>query len=356
MRPTSNAQPGAPRWIERRALLAFFGLTYLISWSIWSLEPSLRHGDPVFARSIDTLAPYGPTISALILSALLKPGHLPVHRSWSRIAATLFTLLAAIGILVGPWTEALQSQQPLLTAIPLLLISLLPAYLVWSAWSSQRGIRELMASLRAWRIPPVWYGVALLLFPLASLAGLLLLPLLGQSIPALPRQETWPALGLMLLNVFVATAFYGGPFGEEAGWRGFALPRLQARYSPLVASVILGLLWGFWHFPLHFRGMYDASFGAGIGGLVLRMAGNVTLAIVFTWLYNRSHGNLLLMVLLHTVINNTFGFWLPVHVGLYVIIGVLVVVLVYVDQMGKQHAEIGATVLPVPAISERRIQ
>ncbi len=88
MRPTRNVQAGAPRWIDRRALLAFFGLTYLISWSIWSFEPSLRHGDPVFVRSIDTLAPYGPTISALILSALLKPGHLPVHRSWSRIVAT----------------------------------------------------------------------------------------------------------------------------------------------------------------------------------------------------------------------------------------------------------------------------
>jgi uncharacterized protein len=317
-------------WIERHILIAFFGLTYAISWGIWWLEPTLQSVNPVFARSIDTLAPYGPLFAAVLLSAWLKPERLPASYSWPRILATVSLVLAAAWVLADPWAEVSRGQQPVLTSTALALITLLPGWVVWCAWSQRRGIRDLLAPLVAWRIPWVWYLTGLLLFPLASLAGLLWLPVFSQSIPAFPRTEAMPGLIVLLLNVFVATALYGGPLGEEAGWRGFALPRLQARYSPLVASVILGLLWGLWHFPLHFRGMYDESFGVGVAaGLLLRVANNVLLAIVFTWLYNRSRGNLLIMVLLHTAINNTFGFWLPVHAGIPVVMIIITLLVVY---------------------------
>jgi uncharacterized protein len=70
---------------------------------------------------------------------------------------------------------------------------------------------------------------------------------------------------------------------EEPGWRGFALPHLQRRYTPMVATLILGLLWGVWHVPLY-----------GPLGFVVPLV----LAFFYTWLYNRT-GSVLLCILLH---------------------------------------------------------
>ena len=94
--------------------------------------------------------------------------------------------------------------------------------------------------------------------------------------------------------------------------------RCRRRFSPLLTSLFVGLLWGFWHLPLHLRGVYDASMGSGIAGFALRIASSCLLAVVFTWLYNRSRGGLLVVVLLHTSVNNTSGYWLPVNIGLTV--------------------------------------
>jgi membrane protease YdiL (CAAX protease family) len=68
----------------------------------------------------------------------------------------------------------------------------------------------------------------------------------------------YPTLDVMVLGkailFFLYNVIYGG-LSEEPGWRGFALPRLQAKFSPLVTSLILGVLWAFWHAPVRFGGM-----------------------------------------------------------------------------------------------------
>jgi membrane protease YdiL (CAAX protease family) len=82
---------------------------------------------------------------------------------------------------------------------------------------------------------------------------------------------------------------------------------MQLRYTPLVASLILGFFWSLWHLPLYFVGMYTASSGtgpAGIFGILSRFGWVVPLAIIFTWLYNLSgRSSLLTMVLLHASFN-----------------------------------------------------
>lgn len=320
-------------WVERHPLLLFFGLTYAISWSIWGLEPMLMRLDPAFARAVDAFAPYGPAFAALALAAWLQPGRHATVRQWRRWIAAGITLLAAIWVLLEPWSTVFQSQYPLLTVPALLLLTLLPTWLVWLSFTKQHGIHKLLKTFLAWRVRPIWYFWTLLFFPLISLLGLLLWALLGQPLPPFPRNEEFPEILPLLLNVFIATAFYGGPFGEEIGWRGFALPRLQMRFSPLVASIILGVIWGVWHFPLHFRGKYDVLLGADLIGLAVRIFTGVVLAILFTWLYNRSRGNLWLMVLLHTVTNDTAGFWLPLTGGVFVAVVLAVAILVACDKM-----------------------
>ncbi|MBE2240931.1 MAG: CPBP family intramembrane metalloprotease [Caldilineaceae bacterium] len=91
---------------------------------------------------------------------------------------------------------------------------------------------------------------------------------------------------------------------EETAWRGFALPRLQSRYSALNASLILGILWGIWHLPLWF---IPDSFQSTLpfGGFVLA---TVAMSIITTWVFNHTHGSVLLAAILHAATDVTLAY------------------------------------------------
>lgn len=91
------------------------------------------------------------------------------------------------------------------------------------------------------------------------------------------------------------TAILVGCAAEEIGWRGFLLPNLQKKYTPLISSIIVGFLWGVWH--LNFTG--------GILGFVLYTVTIIEMSILMTWVYNKSGGNILLMIIWHLIINLT---------------------------------------------------
>jgi membrane protease YdiL (CAAX protease family) len=92
----------------------------------------------------------------------------------------------------------------------------------------------------------------------------------------------------------------GGPLQEEFGWRGLLLDRLQARFSPLWASVMTGLAWGFWHFPLFFMPRLEMYYQRPIWGLLLS---TVLVSILMTAVFNRTGGSIFMALLLHTSFN-----------------------------------------------------
>jgi hypothetical protein len=87
------------------------------------------------------------------------------------------------------------------------------------------------------------------------------------------------------------------------GWRGYVLPRLQARQSALAASLILGVIWGLWHLPRYLNNF-------NLGGFVLFVAHILAFSIILTWLYNNSKGSLLIVGIAHAS-GNTAGVFLP---------------------------------------------
>jgi uncharacterized protein len=98
----------------------------------------------------------------------------------------------------------------------------------------------------------------------------------------------------------VLVALFTG-LGEEPGWRGFALPRLQERHGPLAATAVLAVAWAMWHLPnLMFGGRTGLSYG-------LWLALTVASAFIYTWVYNHTGGSLLVAVLLHGAINAASG-------------------------------------------------
>lgn len=123
----------------------------------------------------------------------------------------------------------------------------------------------------------------------------------------LTRQPTptWTTLGhvnfLPDLGLFAWCLWFACASGEELGWRGFLLPRLQRRHSPLASSVLLAIGWAGWHLPAFF---YVPSYAA-IGLVLLPgfFIGILSGAIVLTWLYNRSGGSVLAAILWHASFN-----------------------------------------------------
>jgi membrane protease YdiL (CAAX protease family) len=129
---------------------------------------------------------------------------------------------------------------------------------------------------------------------------------------------------------------FGGPLNEEPGWRGFAMPRLQSRFSSLVATLILGTFWGLWHVPLHLMGMYYG----GAWGALIRIQ-EIPRSVLFTWIYNRTKGSLLLAILFHTAINTT-GFFLPRSFPMILVVCTLTATLLAIkERMWKRLPDIG---------------
>ena len=201
------------------------------------------------------------------------------------IALTLCTLallaptLAAFGVLSGP-------PQRYLAGAPLAALSPTIAAVI-AAWreGGRVAVRALFRGLRAWRASPIWYVLALALPTLVFTAGRAVYAFVpgnegGPWFYPPERPEHFAALIVI-------------PLGEEIGWRGYALPRLIARHGAPLATAMLSLLWALWHVPMFISTANTSSQVLICFGFI--MVGNP----LFTWLYRRAGGSLLLAVLLH---------------------------------------------------------
>ena len=163
-----------------------------------------------------------------------------------------------------------------------------------------------------WRVNWRWYGVALLLLPALQLIAVLLTarlsgPPLDFSRAMIGRVA--PPGAPVALLVIPWLLFELLTNGEEMGWRGYVLPRLQARHNALVASLIVGALWGIWHLP-----KFLVAGAHSDRSLAWFVAAHLALAVLYTWLYNNTRGSLLLVSLFHAC-GNTAGMFLPVTLG-----------------------------------------
>jgi membrane protease YdiL (CAAX protease family) len=168
------------------------------------------------------------------------------------------------------------------------------------------GIFALLRRYLIWRVGMGWYLVALGLYPLIYLVAIGLHILLGGQTPDITDSMAYQLFGpaTSLLFVIPFLLFNMLVNGEEIGWRGYVLPRLQWRYNALVSSLIIGVIWTTWHIPKFLVAGYDTPLG---WYLLMTMAR----AVLFTWVYNGTGGSLLLVTIFHAAINTAYVF-LPV--------------------------------------------
>ncbi len=190
------------------------------------------------------------------------------------------------------------------THVPGLLGPMLAALLVTALGGGREGVRDLLARMVRWRVGVGWWLAAL--SPLGFLAIAVLATMAtGGKAPALARFgyfNGFPEVGP--LGVWALLTLVGG-YGEEAGWRGFALPTLQRRHGPLAASLIVAVFWALWHAPSF--PVIETYRGLPLAALPMFFVGLACGSIVLTWLYNRSGGSIGLVALWHGTFNLASG-------------------------------------------------
>jgi membrane protease YdiL (CAAX protease family) len=213
---------------------------------------------------------------------------------FKRFALPIFFVLAFILSWLVWSTSVLQAQGRLTFHVPdaFAFISLSIASVVAAGLAGGRAaIADLLRRWVRWRVGLAGYLVALLLTPVLCLIALAVFRVVGGPVE----------IGVLMLPsalpFYFVSHFFLFLLTEETAWRGFALPRLQNRCTALVASLILGVLWGVWHLPLFLQ---PGSFQSALpfGGFVLS---TVATTILHTWIFNHTRGSVLVAAIFHSM-------------------------------------------------------
>lgn len=152
------------------------------------------------------------------------------------------------------------------------------------------NIRSWAQQALQWRTGLQWWAVALFVAPLLSLIGYgIYLAVTGASFGL-----TSDSLVVIYPVLFFYILLLRGGFGEEMGWRGYALPHLLEQYNTTVAALLIGVGWAAWHLPLFFIQGTRQS-----GSFALYLIGVIGLSVILAWLYTRSRGSVLLTTVFH---------------------------------------------------------
>lgn len=153
--------------------------------------------------------------------------------------------------------------------------------------SGRSGLKELGRRCLLYRVPIAWWLFALFTALGVHVVATVIYGLLHGGIGAIKPMELFHQWWLFYVFAF---GLLQGPLGEELGWRGFLLPRLLQRYSPLSASVILGIVWAAWHINVFFSPFTTVS---------LFTASAISLSILMTLLFLHTRGSVLLAIVMH---------------------------------------------------------
>jgi membrane protease YdiL (CAAX protease family) len=273
-----------------RSALAYVALAFAFSWLLWVLVIK-AHGREAFLYFGEA----GPAVAAIALSIRRQR-----NLSSSRIQRVVWfiSMLALCWIVLSLHYLGQAGAGLHFRPDPILILpAVLPAWVLSGACSSDAGVRALLRRLI--HPPNRWCLFALLSFPAFQL------------IPAAVAYHfkgklIWPGNGgTMLVQVMQALIFFAFTLLftavlEEPGWRGFLLDRLQVRFSPLLSTLLVWLPWSAWHGPLDYYRPVRFSL---VVWLLLRVVTMIPLAIILTWIYNRSGRSIQATALFHASMN-----------------------------------------------------
>jgi uncharacterized protein len=222
------------------------------------------------------------------------------------LLAYLFSWIMIIPFILAQW-HLIPGDWTLAFTLNAFAGPFLSAYIMSRVTGGKDAVRKLFrSSIFQWREGWLWYAFVLLGIPALWILGIIVLPGALASFTGVPT-----ATIISYPLSYIPILLFGGPLGEEPGWRGFALPRMQARWGALKGTLLLGVLWTFWHLP-HFLTIAQRG-GPGVDyarlmlvNLPIFFGALMCLTIIMSWVYNHTHGSLWMALLLHASIN-AFG-------------------------------------------------
>ena len=198
---------------------------------------------------------------------------------------------------------------------------LVAAFVVTRLTEGREGVRELWRRFWDVRLPGIWLLISFLLpFLLIVVPRLIVIPL------GYPLQLAWASQPVLILGWLLNNFTRSGGMSEEFGWRGYALPKLQAKWNALTSSIVLGVIWAVWHLPLWFlagSSQQGTSFWPFLANLILT-------SILYTWLFNNARGSILVAVVFHAI-GNTVAQMFPgatQNLFYWILLGLIVLLVV----------------------------
>jgi membrane protease YdiL (CAAX protease family) len=324
-------------WMKTHPIVSFLalalGLIYLLLFPVIflmdSAMPDLLQLLMLYAAR---LCVYGPVLCGMLVTrwTASERSLAPAWKRWLcfgivwLVALLVYTLDLHRNVAEG----SLGWAGLLIISIP---IAMLPAYVVSSAFGRITSLREYLATLVHPRGNWGWYLVALLTFPVLFVLGLVVTQLFG-STPRLSDVHISSEIVWASLLTFASVFFYSGGINEEGGWRGFAQRRLQGRYSPLAANLLLWVCLVIWHIPNDLIQYREGGY------LLFRIGLYPFITILFGWVYNRTRGSLLAPALFHASMNsmNTLQEALPMTNASSIPLVLLAVFAILSDRMWQK--------------------
>jgi len=306
--------------IRQHQLGAFFVLTYLSTWLL--LLPFLLTGNEEAFGILVIIGIFCPALVNIIISRIISPIPDEINpenrRNTFLVAWVISTVIFTFNVKTNNGIES-----PAAVVI-FAIIGLLPAFILASVFSKYATVRESLSSILKPRGHAGWYIFALLIVPVIRIVSGHITHLLGLEAIYEPSisSNVFQLIEMIAVTFFYGLVFTGG-LNEETGWTGFALPRLQTRFSPFISSIVLWFFWIGWHIPMQIAGYWNAD----IESFVRALIGTFFARFVFTWLYNKTRGGILPAMLFHASANTCFAY-LPVthvHMVLEAILAIMVI-------------------------------
>jgi membrane protease YdiL (CAAX protease family) len=321
-------------WIKSHQVAAYFILTFTISWGL-SFSYFAVYKGMFLLLPLGFIATSGPALAGILITVVTnsKPRQEP-----GKSLLIAFFIAWVMSVLVWlahtTWFDHVPVSPGL---VGLALVSVIPvAFVISMAYSRIPAVKCYVSSLTRLRGVWGWCLLALVLYPALILLSIPISNLLGrQPIAASQLSEKGLVLIGLIAVKFLYQFFFFNATGEEVGWRGFALPRLQARTSPLIASLIVALFWVPWHFFLW------QSQGQPVTAWNFWISTNSSLiilsSIITAWFYNRSKGSILVAGIIHAAENTNARLLLIQDWYMYLVLkAALALGLVLVDRMWKK--------------------
>jgi membrane protease YdiL (CAAX protease family) len=262
----------------------------------------------------------------MLISGIADPS--PKYNGCQSRWITFFVswLLASVILTLYSWM--VQKMDPGMSVIVVsCLFALFPAWVLSSAYARTPGIRKQFSTLLKPRGTVLWYLVIFLIFPGIPLLSLVITRQMGGHAQFYLNNLGFEGAAFALLLEFLRGFLMTGGINEESGWRGFALPRMQARHSVLTASIIVGVFWALWHLPYDLAPINRAP--SLIWFLEYRLFWRVVFGIILAWLYNQTNGSLLAPALFHPAMNAFGNPFSPTAVTKVLFIAVAIFAIIY---------------------------